>query len=190
MKELMNQQEGLEEQTCGESSYYYQLHHYTPLWYSGRGVPMFLINRDWYTSFPCLICINVVFALAMAASLALGHSTNKAEFQMLMLKLYLVCLSLIDFSYFLTVAMNPGIVSEEHMGRGEGEVRYCKVCDRRKVEMTHCNECQVCVQDIDHHCGFFGKCIAGKQRFAFYSFLLFMFMGFIVFFVGLSSYLG
>ncbi len=41
--------------------------------------------------------------------------------------------------------------------------------------MTHCDECEVCIDTIDHHCGYFHKCIGGYQKFAFYAALFFGF---------------
>jgi predicted amidophosphoribosyltransferase len=65
----------------------------------------------------------------------------------------------------------------------KGEIcSYCTRCLRdTSSEMTHCIECEACVEDLDHHCSFFGKCIAGRQRFAFYGFITFVFIGFITF---------
>ena len=34
--------------------------------------------------------------------------------------------------------------------------------------MTHCDECDVCVDELDHHCVFFSKCIGEGNLTCFY----------------------
>lgn len=40
----------------------------------------------------------------------------------------------------------------------------CAHCQVKKgtgeAYLTHCSICGICVEDLDHHCVFFGKCIA------------------------------
>ena len=66
--------------------------------------------------------------------------------------------------------------------------KYCMVCKGYRTEnMEHCEECGVCVEGLDHHCGFFNKCIAGPQKFAFYGFLGAVFGGFLSILVTLTA---
>ena len=38
---------------------------------------------------------------------------------------------------------------------------FCAKCNIEVTDtMEHCEDCQVCVEGIDHHCVFFSKCIA------------------------------
>ena len=50
---------------------------------------------------------------------------------------------------------DPGIVYRLPGDRGDDDaaVRYCARCDlERPCEARHCYECQLCVNDLDHHC--------------------------------------
>ena len=46
----------------------------------------------------------------------------------------------------------------------EKRIKYCKICDVFKNELKgkvyHCSDCGVCIENWDHHCDIFGKCIA------------------------------
>ena len=62
--------------------------------------------------------------------------------QLVFVKLYILVLVLLDLSYFMTIAMNPGIISEKHMiVYKDSDVKSCKSCMRKKVDMCHCYEC-------------------------------------------------
>eukprot|EP01032_Pedospumella_encystans_P008432 gene8432-10011_t len=47
----------------------------------------------------------------------------------------------------------------------------CGQCDlRRPYTARHCDYCKLCVDNLDHHCPWSGKCIAEKNLRAFYAF--------------------
>lgn len=55
--------------------------------------------------------------------------------------------------------------------------------------MDHCDDCDVCISDHDHHCVFFGKCIGGGNIYCFYGSIVglifnFMLVAFFVVYAG------
>ncbi|KAH9253971.1 hypothetical protein BASA81_008095 [Batrachochytrium salamandrivorans] len=46
--------------------------------------------------------------------------------------------------------------------------RWCEFCHREKVlGMFHCTSCDVCVHELDHHCGVIGNCVGARNKFVF-----------------------
>ena len=43
-------------------------------------------------------------------------------------------------------------------------------------KVKHCEDCGVCVEEMDHHCGVFDRCIARNNLTLFYSVLFFFFV--------------
>lgn len=44
----------------------------------------------------------------------------------------------------------------------ESKQFYCNECKIENPKTTiHCEDCKVCIEDYDHHCVFFSKCIGG-----------------------------
>ena len=46
---------------------------------------------------------------------------------------------------------------------------HCEVY--RLPSASHCYDCDLCIEDLDHHCPWTGKCIGGKNLKYFYAFL-------------------
>ena len=70
---------------------------------------------------------------------------------------------------------------------------YCKICgiskkDKKKV--VHCEDCDVCVEEYDHHCPWTGKCIGKGNIWAFYMFVAttLILFAYIIFAATLSVY--
>ena len=69
--------------------------------------------------------------------------------------------------------INPGIVQNKKMDNVN--VGYCKICQvyyNPNNNVEHCSMCGVCVENIDHHCVWVGKCVAKNNKFSFYAMLL------------------
>ena len=46
---------------------------------------------------------------------------------------------------------------------------YCYKCNIEMTnDMDHCDDCDLCIYDYDHHCVFFSKCIGGGNLICFY----------------------
>lgn len=52
---------------------------------------------------------------------------------------------------------------------GTNSDNFCMDClVPRKPGQVHCHACRVCIEDMDHHCFFYAKCIGGKTLWTFY----------------------
>jgi palmitoyltransferase ZDHHC9/14/18 len=81
--------------------------------------------------------------------------------------------------------LEAGTAVSPSIGRSKvrGKMIMCGMCNiDRPVTAKHCHECGVCVDELDHHCPWTGKCIAKKNLTTFYAFLwsLMLHIGFVI----------
>ena len=85
-------------------------------------------------------------------------------------------------SYTYTFLINPGYPKHDIDSR-RGEPRniftYCRLCKiwvNIKKNTSHCEICNICIEENDHHCVWTSKCIGKRNIFSFYIFLIFTFL--------------
>ncbi len=98
-----------------EKDFYYQLKKYKPMCYSGKGVPFLLIHDTYWNSAPCIIFIDAIFVVVAVLTHFSANNSKDAELRHQLVNLYILALIFMNLTWFLTVFMNPGIVSERHM---------------------------------------------------------------------------
>ena len=85
-------------------------------------------------------------------------------------------------SYLMTVLINPGIPSRNYYNgyyksKNNSELNRCNKCNiivPKTFKITHCDICNVCVMNYDHHCPWTGKCIGRYNIIFFFCFLTFL----------------
>ena len=130
------------------------------------------VGPDWYCTvitYGLLIVPSGLFLLNVAADWGWG----------MLVPGFVLTLALI-VTYTFTACNNPGIVwrqheDEEAAGTGTASLIDCGTCKlKRPVTAYHCYDCGVCVEHLDHHCPWTGKCIGRDNIKYFYAFLSFL----------------
>ena len=85
-------------------------------------------------------------------------------------------------SYLITALINPGIPNREFFSKsfnnnnkvGIKKLQKCSKCNiivPANFHVCHCDYCEVCVIEQDHHCPWTGKCIGKNNLITFYCFV-------------------
>ena len=79
---------------------------------------------------------------------------------------------LIYFFFNRCALINPGIVQKKNIDINNME--YCNICQvyyNEDKKVQHCKMCNICVEKMDHHCVWVGKCVGKNNIFSFYAML-------------------
>ena len=124
-----------------------------------------LIGPHW----PFMFCV-----IPTIISVLIGYLILAAPFMGLMWQFGGVCIILGALvSYILTALRDPGVVlsdaSHDLDEDTTGNTSLCKHClIFREKNIEHCEDCGLCMKNLDHHCIFTGKCIAENNLISFY----------------------
>ena len=165
--------------------------------YNSNGEPLIVIGPHW----PFTICVM----LFIDAIIFFYFHFLKNLLQNTIYKLGIVISFIQIFSYVIIFILNPGIPQKElwienyfknrnsnSMNDISESYRICNICKivRRNSDNTHhCDECNICIKGVDHHCSWISKCISVKNKKLYYLFLLSTFSLLIYFILALFSLL-
>lgn len=124
--------------------------------------PIIVIGPHWYI----FILMNIIAIPSFIFFYNIFFSKVLCSF----LKFILITLVIITMiQYIITFFIDPGIIiSSDLTGK---KCEKCQLTIDPKRNSFHCMFCNVCYEDLDHHCVWVGKCIGKKTKKVFYSLL-------------------
>ena len=148
------------------------------------GSPLIVIGPQWYMYFCCCSIINIIFLLFFKKFWIYMN----IFFQSIGIIIFLAfCIS-----YSYTSLVNPGIPKYDEnaiLGKPRENYRFCRPCGiwtSLEENTSHCFDCDICYEGFDHHCPWTGKCIAKKNTYSFYIFIVTILCAFCYFVTALT----
>lgn len=131
-----------------------------------NNAPKICIGPHWYLA----IVSNLLITVLVSSMYVFLVESKSPIIQKL---LYFIFGFMVYYFFNACALINPGIVQNK---KSDSEnIGYCEICDTyfnpfNKVE--HCSMCGICVEKMDHHCVWVGKCVGKKNCFHFYAMLV------------------
>ena len=134
------------------------------------GEPWVCIGPDW----PFCICLLSLIVAACLCYLLVMAPAVSAPMQLL----GALILTSVLGCYLTTALKNPGIELVRGLelasfsSPSKAAMRPCPHCGAVRQEDTyHCEDCNLCIRQYDHHCPLTGKCIGEGNILFFYGFV-------------------
>ena len=152
--------------------------------------PLIIIGPHW----PMSVCFCGIISLIMLTI----YLTLWKQIGMIMRILGHICFWTYFISYAHCSLYNPGYPKNDNgrkFGYPRNDYSFCSACQffvKKNKYVTHCLDCDICIENQDHHCPWTGHCI-GKNNY--YSFMIFIGSSFFIIIylaaaisIGASSY--
>ena len=127
--------------------------------------PKICIGPQWYLA----IVSNILITFLVITMFYFLVETNCYIWQKV---LYLLISFMIYYTFDKCALINPGIIQNKKPDKDN--IGYCSICQvyyNPDKNVEHCSMCGVCIENMDHHCVWVGKCIGKNNKFYFYGML-------------------
>ena len=120
--------------------------------------PPFSINKNY--KFPILIIMLFISYFYLIYFIFFIYFLKITKYNYI----YLLLLFIGTIFSLLIMLLNPGInINSINNKKNSNYCNICKIYISKGKNNYHCKKCNVCVNNIDHHCEIFGKCITRKN---------------------------
>ena len=131
-----------------------------------KNEPLILIGPD-------ILYYVIIFSISSFFSIIFYSLKNKSY--TIMKILFLFGYLFYAITYTLLMILNPGVpTNKSNIDLEELKKNYnqCNICNcifykNNEYITFHCHECNICVENFDHHCAFASKCIGNKNKLIF-----------------------
>ena len=131
--------------------------------------PLLIIGPHW-PLFACFLgTINVLYIIV---TIKLWH---KFGFKSKLINQ--ISYWLYNLSYSYTSLINPGYPKNNHerkTGYPRNEFYFCSICKfyvKISRDASHCDDCGICIEGMDHHCPWTSHCVGKNNTITFYIFV-------------------
>ena len=134
---------------------------------------LFIKNEPLILIGPDLIYFIIIFTISSFFSIIVY--SMKVKPLLIMKGLYIIGYIFYSATYILLVLLNPGIPKNKNnidMSELKKNYNQCNICNcifykNNDYVTFHCNDCNICIDNYDHHCIFASKCIGKNNKFLF-----------------------
>ena len=131
-----------------------------------NNAPKICIGPNWYLA----LVANMLITFLV---LSMYYFLIESKSYVLEKILYIVFSFMVYFFFNRCVLINPGIIQNKK--KDNENIGYCCICQvyyNPSHYVEHCSMCDICVEKMDHHCIWVGKCVGKKNCFSFYAMLV------------------
>ena len=127
--------------------------------------PKYSIGPHWYLT---AVLNFLVLIMVIVLYFSIFRKLTKIE-----ITIYFLFVILTYIIINRTALINPGIVLNKVKGKNDyGFCNICQVYYNPYDQVEHCESCGVCIDKMDHHCIWVGKCVGRKNILSFYMMLI------------------
>ena len=128
-------------------------------------IPKYSIGPHWY-----LTLVLLALILGLTCFIYSTIFENMGFTYIFILVLFI----LIQYFFVLKTALTHAkvVMNKKQSIEDNGFCNICKVYYNPSNKVEHCNFCKVCVEKMDHHCVWVGKCVAKNNTFYFYGMIV------------------